>query len=115
MSSSVNGAGGEWTMYLKHCISSEMASADRGVLRAYLEALAVLLLLLVYYAEPEVYFVGLLEVGLHLHDLGESLLGVVQRSVSVVENADAVPELGLLWQRQFRTPPATPPAAADLW
>lgn len=58
---------------------------------AYLEALIVLLLLFVYDAKAEVDLVGLFEVGLHLHDLGEGFLGVVQRTISVVENADAIP------------------------
>lgn len=62
----------------------------------HLKTLAIFLLLLVYYAKPEVDFVGLLEAGLHLHDLGESFLGVVQRSVAIVQDADSVPELRFL-------------------
>lgn len=62
----------------------------------HLKTLAILLLLLVYYTESEVYLVGLLEAGLHLHDLGESFLGMVQGSVAIVQDADSVPELRFL-------------------
>jgi hypothetical protein len=54
------------------------------------------LLLFVYYAKAEVDLVGLFEVGLHAHDLGKGLLGMLKRSITVVENANAVPEFGLL-------------------
>ena len=63
---------------------------------SYLQALIVLLLLLVYYPEPEIDLVRLFEVGLHLHDLGEGLLRVIVGSESVVEDTDAVPEFGFL-------------------
>ena len=45
---------------------------------AHLKTLRKLLLLLVDYAQPEVDFVGFLEVGLHSHDLGEGLLGMLE-------------------------------------
>lgn len=56
-----------------------------------LETLVILLLLLVYDSQAEVDFVGLLEVWLHLHDLGKGLLGMVQGTITIVQNADAVP------------------------
>lgn len=58
---------------------------------SYLKTLVILLLLFVDYAKTEVDLVGLLEIRLHLHDLGEGLFGMVQRPVSVVENTDTVP------------------------
>lgn len=63
---------------------------------AYLEGAAVLGLLLVYYAEAEVYLMRLVKVGLHLHDLGKGLLGVIEGAIAVVQDADAIPEPGFL-------------------
>lgn len=48
------------------------------------QTLRELLLLLVYDTEAEVDFVGLFEFGSHPHDLGESLLGVVERTVAII-------------------------------
>ena len=62
----------------------------------HLQALLVLLLLFIDYPEPEVYLVRLLEVGLHSHDLGERLLGMFERAITIVQNAYAIPKLGLL-------------------
>lgn len=39
---------------------------------------------------------GFVKVWLHLHDLGKCVLGVVQRTIPVVEDANAVPEPGFL-------------------
>ena len=61
-----------------------------------LQAGGELVLLLVDDAEAEVDFVGLVEVGSDLDDAGESLLGVLEAAVSVVEDTDAVPELRIL-------------------
>jgi hypothetical protein len=61
-----------------------------------IQTLVELLLLLVYYAEAEVDLVCLLEVGLHSHDLRESLFGVLQRAIAIVQDANAVPQLRLL-------------------
>lgn len=43
----------------------------------YVETLAELLLLLVYYTKPEVDFIGLLKIGLHAHHLRECFLGML--------------------------------------
>lgn len=64
---------------------------------AYVKTLVVLRLLLVYYAESEIDFIGLLEIGLNVHNLGEGLLGVVVATISVIENTDAVPEHRILY------------------
>jgi hypothetical protein len=63
---------------------------------AYFEALLKLLLLLVDDAESEVDFVGLLELGVHLENRGEGLLGVIERPIAVVQDADAVPQVRVL-------------------
>jgi hypothetical protein len=62
----------------------------------YVQTLIKLLLLLVDYAETEVYLIGLLEVWLHAHNLRKGLLGMLERAIAVVQDADAVPELGFL-------------------
>lgn len=62
----------------------------------YLEGLVVLLLLLVDYAQPEVYLMGLVEIRLHLHDLRKSIFRVVQGAVSVIQDANAIPKPGFL-------------------
>ncbi len=54
------------------------------------------LLLLVYYTQPEVDFVCLFKVWRHAHDLRKGFLGVIQGAISVVENADSIPEFGFL-------------------
>jgi hypothetical protein len=56
----------------------------------------VLLLLLVDYTQSEINFIGLLEVWLHAHDLRERFLGMLERTVAIIEYADAIPKFGLL-------------------
>lgn len=63
---------------------------------AYLQALLEFRLLLVDYAQSEIDLVGFLEVWLHAHDLGERLFCVFQRAISVIQNPNAVPQLGFL-------------------
>ena len=77
-----------------------MTGRSHGSGGTYLETLGILLLLLVYYSEAEVNLVGLFKIRLHLHYRREGLLGVLKRPVSVVQDADAVPELGLLRKGQ---------------
>jgi hypothetical protein len=60
------------------------------------ETLRELGLLLVYYTESEVDFVGLFKVGLDLHDLRESLLGIVVAAIAVVKDTNSVPKHGIL-------------------
>lgn len=54
------------------------------------------LLLLVNYAEAKVDFICLFKFWFHAHDLGESLFGMLERTVSIVEDTDAIPELWFL-------------------
>lgn len=61
-----------------------------------LEALVILLLLLVDYTQAKVDFICLVEIGLHLHDLRESLLGMLEGAIAIVEDANAIPEFGFL-------------------
>lgn len=65
------------------------------VLEAF-QALVELLLLLVYYSETEVDFIGLFKVGRHAHDLRESLFGMVERSITIIQDTNSVPQFGLL-------------------
>jgi hypothetical protein len=58
--------------------------------------LLVLRLLLVNYTEPEVNFIGLFEVWLHAHDLRKRFLGMLQRPIAIVQDANAVPKFGFL-------------------
>jgi hypothetical protein len=98
MSSSVSGGGGELTMYLKH-LTESVRFSSRPTAKAtetYFETLIILLLLLVDDTQAKVDLVGLFEVRLHLHDLRESFLGVIKRSVAVVQYTDAIPQLWLL-------------------
>lgn len=73
-----------------------------------LQALIELLLLFVYYSKAEVNFIGLFKVWGHAHDLRKGLLGMVKRPIAIIENANAVPQLGLLWNRTMKS--ATHPA-----
>lgn len=95
ISSSVNGGGGEFTIYLKH-YKLLVNLRDIHVCKTNLQALSIFGLLLVYYAQSEVYLVRFLEVGLHLHDLGESLFSVVEGAVPVVQNTNPIPQLRFL-------------------
>lgn len=62
----------------------------------YVQTLVELLLLLVYYTQTEIDLIRFFEVGLHAHNLGEGLFGMLKRAVAVVENANAIPELRFL-------------------
>jgi hypothetical protein len=62
-----------------------------------LQTLIELLLLLVDDAQAEVDFVGFFKVGRHAHDLRKGLFGVIQRSVTIVENPDSIPQPRLLF------------------
>jgi hypothetical protein len=95
MSSSVSGRGGFSTIYLKHY---EVVRAGNRYIAAstYVQTLVELLLLLVYYAEAEVNLVGLFKCRLHSHDLRKSLFSMLERSIAIVEDSDAVPELRFL-------------------
>ena len=64
----------------------------------HLQALLKLLLLLVYYSKPEIYFIRFFEVGLHSHDLAESLFGVLKRTISIIKYTDSIPQFWLLSQ-----------------
>jgi hypothetical protein len=55
-------------MYLKHCGTVRGCSVVDSI-DTYVQTLIELLLLLVYYTEAEVDLIGLLERGLHAHDL----------------------------------------------
>lgn len=77
-------------------ISKDSISNKGFVIDSYIQTVAELLLLLVYYAQAEVDFVGLFKVRGHTHNLGESLLGMVERTVAVVEYTDSIPEFRLL-------------------
>lgn len=87
-------------MYLKHYkakrVSYPSSTIQRPMLTTYIKTLAELLLLLVYYSETEVNFIGLFKLRRHAHDLREGFFGVVQGSIAVVQNTNTVPELGFL-------------------
>ena len=51
---------------------------------SYLKTLLILLLLLVNYAQAKINLIGFFKVGLHSHDLRKGLLGVFERSISII-------------------------------
>lgn len=66
---------------------------------AYLQTLTEFLLLFVDDAKSEVDLVGLFEIRLHPHNLREGFFGMLKRSIAIVEYANAIPQLGLLFQQ----------------
>jgi hypothetical protein len=62
----------------------------------YVQTLVKFLLLFINYAETEVDFIRLLEVGLHAHDLRKRLFGVLEGAIAVIEDTYPVPKLGFL-------------------
>jgi hypothetical protein len=106
MSSSVSGRGGLVTIYLKHYNQVSQVQ-DTASASTYIQTLVELLLLFVNYAEAEINLVGLFEVRLHAHDLREGLFGMLERTITIVENTNAIPKFGLLrsisksWTRQM--------------
>lgn len=81
-------------MYLKHyAMSARSCCSSRTT---YIQTLAILGLLLVYYSETEVHFIGLVKVWCHAHDLGESLFGMFKRAVAVIQDTDPIPEFWFL-------------------
>jgi hypothetical protein len=63
---------------------------------AHLQALVQLALLLVYDTETEVDLVGLLELRVHSQHGAERLLRMLERVVALIQNADAIPQVGVL-------------------
>jgi hypothetical protein len=80
---------------------SEWAGRVRDNVLETVQTLVELLLLFVNYAKAEVNLVGLFKCRLHAHNLRESLFGVLEGSVAIIEYSDAVPKLRLLWVRQM--------------
>lgn len=62
----------------------------------HLKTLLEFLLLLVDYSKAKVDFVGLFKVGFHAHNLRKGFFCMFKRTVAVVENTYAVPQLGFL-------------------
>lgn len=58
----------------------------------YVKRLLVLVLLLVDYAETEIYLMSLVKVGVHGHDLRECFLCMVQRAIAIIKNTYAIPK-----------------------
>ena len=63
---------------------------------SHLQALRIFLLLFVYDAEPKVDLIGFLKVRLHMHYLGERFFGMLQGTISIIKDANTVPQLRLL-------------------
>lgn len=63
---------------------------------SHLKTLCIFGLLLVNYTKTEVDLIGLVEVRRHAHHLRESFFCMVQRAISIVEDADAIPQFRLL-------------------
>lgn len=59
--------------------------------KTYLERLRIFVLLLVDYSKTKINLIRLLKSRIHSHDLAKSLLRVLQATISIIENADAVP------------------------
>ena len=58
---------------------------------------------------------SLVEVGLHFHDLGERLFSMVQRAISVIEDANPVPEARFLMVRVSTLTDGKETETANLW
>ena len=61
-----------------------------------LECLLVHSLLFVNHSKAKVDFVALLKVGVHFQDSRESLLSVFVGAISIVEDANAIPQVGII-------------------
>lgn len=71
----------------------------RGRVDDVFEAIKTLVefrLLLVYYSQTEVDFIGLLKVGLDLHHLGKSFFGIIVAAVAIVQDTNSIPQHGIL-------------------
>jgi len=58
----------------------------------------ILALLFVDDAESKENLVSFIEIFVHPQDGGESLLGVIQRTIAVIKDADAIPKLGVFFR-----------------
>ena len=83
-------------MYRKHCKQLACRVTRTSLQAAYFKTLLVFLLLLVNYTKAKVDFVGLLEVGLHAHDLGKRFFGMLQRAIAIIKNSTTVPKFWFL-------------------
>lgn len=73
----------------------QWAGRVRDNISEALKTLRELLLLLVDDAKSEVDLIGFFEIGLHAHDLREGFLGMLEGTVPIIQNADAIPEFRL--------------------
>jgi hypothetical protein len=91
---------GEWARWVGHNVFEALRKSvwikDQSREETYVQALVELLLLLVNYAETEVDLVGLLEAWLHAHNLREGLFGMLEGPIAIIQDANAVPQLGFL-------------------
>jgi hypothetical protein len=62
----------------------------------YLKTLRILLLLLVYDSEAEVHLIRLFKFRRHAHNLREGLLSMIERTIAIIQNANAIPQFWLL-------------------
>ena len=69
----------------------------------YLQTEVVLLLLLVNDTQSKVNLADLFKLGIHLGDRGKGFFGVLNRAISIIQYANAVPELGVLFHRVTHT------------
>lgn len=81
----------------------------------YVKTLLELGLLFVDYTQAKIDFVRLVESRGHAHHLGEGLFGVIERTVAVVEDADTVPKLGLLYTIQSQAHLPVRGRVSHLW
>ena len=66
-------------------------STMRGKRSADLKTLSKFHLLLVDDAQTKVDFISFLKIGCHAHDLRESFFGMIERTISIVKDPDAIP------------------------
>lgn len=87
---------GRVPVYAIKALQGCQTAAQDPKMSTHLEALFVFLLLLVDYAQTEKDLVGLVKVLVHAQDARKGFLGVFERAITVVQDADTVPKFRVL-------------------
>jgi hypothetical protein len=88
-----------WSMALAgwtQCIGSTTRQLGCATAYTYIQTFLKLVLLLVDYSQAKINLAGLFKLGSHSHDLRKGFLRMIDRTISIIENSNSVPQFWFL-------------------